>query len=154
MAVVLSRILRHASTAAGQGNLVFSLMTPHTTLLSRKVVKQATLPGHEGYFTVTKGHSAMLSNLKPGVVSVVCADTGETSKYFISCGFFKISHIDGDSVAEVSGVEAVPLEQLDRERTTQVLQELLSEAQGSSDPWTKAKTVLGQELCASILKAI
>ncbi|GIX61620.1 ATP synthase, putative [Babesia caballi] len=85
----------------------------------------------------------MLSNLKPGVVSVVCAETGEVSKFFLSSGFFKISHVDGDSVAEVSGVEAVPLDHIDKERTAQVLQELLAEAQGSSDPWTKAKAVLG-----------
>lgn len=85
----------------------------------------------------------MLTSLKPGVVSVVCGESGEVSKYFLSAGFFKISNVDGDSVAEVSSVEAVPLEHLDKERTTQVLQELLSEAQGSTDPWTKAKAVLG-----------
>ncbi|CDR97158.1 ATP synthase, Delta/Epsilon chain, beta-sandwich domain containing protein, putative [Babesia bigemina] len=154
MVVQFSRILRHAANTAGSGNLVFSLMTPHTTLVSKKVVKQATLPGSEGYFTVTKGHSAMLSNLKPGVVSVVCGDTGEVAKYFLSSGFFKISSVDGDSVAEVSAVEAVPVDQIDKDRATQVLQELLAEAQGSTDPWIKAKAVLGQDLCAAIIKTV
>ncbi|ORM40141.1 putative ATP synthase subunit delta [Babesia sp. Xinjiang] len=154
MVLQFSKILRHATAATGHGKLVFSLMTPHTTLINKKVVKQATLPGSEGYFTITKGHSAMLSMLKPGVISVVCDEAGEMSKYFLSSGFFKISHVDGDSVAEVSGVEAVPLDHIDKERTTQVLQELLAEAHGSTDPWTKAKAALGQDLCASILKAV
>ncbi|GFE53066.1 ATP synthase [Babesia ovis] len=154
MAILFSRILRHATAATGQGKLVLSLLTPHTALISKKTVKQATLPGSEGYFTITKGHSAMLSVLKPGVVSVVCDETGETSKYFLSSGFFKISHVDGDSIAEVSGVEAVPLDHLDKERTAQVLQDLLAEGHASSDPWTKAKTLLGQDLCNSILKSL
>nr|BAN64973.1 ATP synthase, Delta/Epsilon chain, beta-sandwich domain containing protein [Babesia bovis] len=143
MAILFSKILRHATATTGHGKLLFSLLTPHTTLVNNIVAKQATVPGSEGYLTVTKGHAAMLTVLKPGVVSVVAEETGEVSKYFLSSGFFKIAHVDGNSVAEVSGVEAVPLDHLDKERTTQVLQELLAEGHGSNDPWIKAKTMLG-----------
>lgn len=62
------------------------------------------------------------------------------------------------------GVEVVPLDQLDKERATSVLQEVLTETQGDSSQWAKVKTFLTlvisntnihrQDLCSSVIKAL
>ena len=67
------------------------------------------LPGESGEYAVTAGHSPVISQLKPGVVTVIHTG-GESEKYFVPGGF-ALSH--GNSVTDVSVSEAVPLADLD-----------------------------------------
>ena len=50
------------------------------------VVEKVILPGEDGEYGVTAGHSPMICQLQPGVVTVV-HNTGETEKFFVSGGF-------------------------------------------------------------------
>ncbi|KAK2194811.1 bifunctional ATP synthase [Babesia duncani] len=152
MSLFLGRSLRCAATAAGGSSLRFSLLSPHESFFVDTPVKQVTVPGSEGYFTLTGGHSPMLATLKPGVVSFI-SDSGE-DKYFISSGFLVFKRQDDNYLAQVTGVEIVPLSHLDKERTVAVLQQVLAESQGSTDSWTKTRALLAQDLCSAILKAI
>ncbi|AFZ79116.1 ATP synthase delta/epsilon chain, putative [Theileria equi strain WA] len=149
----VSKFLKFATNTVGNG-LQLSLLSSHESFLTKFPIKSVTLPGSEGYFTVTQGHSPLLSTLKPGIISISAQDSNEVTKYFISSGFFVYRQSDNTNSAEVVGVEIVPLDHLDKERATSVLQEVLAESQNSSDPWAKVKSFLAQDLCSSIIKAV
>lgn len=58
-----------APETASQLTLNFS--TPHTPVYTKKTVDKVVLPGAAGEYGVTAGHSPIISELKPGVVSVI-----------------------------------------------------------------------------------
>jgi F-type H+-transporting ATPase subunit delta len=58
-----------AESAAAQLTLNFT--TPHAPVYNKKVVDKVMLPGAAGEYGVTAGHSALISELQPGVVTVI-----------------------------------------------------------------------------------
>jgi F0F1-type ATP synthase epsilon subunit len=58
-----------AATASAQ--LTINFVTPHAPVYKGKVVDQVVLPGAAGVFAVTHGHSPIISQLEPGVVTVI-----------------------------------------------------------------------------------
>lgn len=58
-----------AATAAAQ--LVLNFTTPHAPVYAKKTVEVVSIPGAAGEYGVTAGHSPIISELKPGVVTVV-----------------------------------------------------------------------------------
>ncbi|CAM9466090.1 unnamed protein product [Heterosigma akashiwo] len=60
---------------------------PHQTLYAEKNVKMVLIPGVEGEYGVTAGHSPLVSELKPGVVQIIHEEGSEPEKYFVSGGF-------------------------------------------------------------------
>lgn len=67
------------------------------------------LPGESGEYGVTVGHSPVISQLKPGVVTVIHTN-GESEKFFVPGGF-ALTH--ADSVTDVSVTECVPVAEID-----------------------------------------
>ena len=66
----------------------FELVSPERLLMSEPV-DQVVVPGSEGYFTVLKGHAAMMSTLRPGVVEVTRGD--DKDSIFVRGGFADVS---------------------------------------------------------------
>lgn len=107
-------LLRRAfssSEAATQKKLLLSFAAPHASLFYREAVESVTLPGASGEYGVTVGHSPVVEQLKPGVVTVVRAP-GDSQKYFVSGGF---AFTDPEQT-DVSVAEAVELDDLDAEK--------------------------------------
>ena len=52
-----------------------------------QTVDRVIIPGAEGVYGVTAGHTPIVSQLKPGVVEIVHEAAGEAEKYFVSGGF-------------------------------------------------------------------
>lgn len=106
---------------------------------------------------MTNGHSQTVARLKAGEVIVRKGDSGDDiERFFLSDGFVLFKGPEDDSgccTAEVLGVEVVPVSLLDKESAAAALQELLQQGAGASDEWTKARTLLGQELLASVIRA-
>lgn len=98
-----------STTAAPATAMTLNLCTPHQTLYKSKVVDKVLLPGETGEYGVTMGHSPIISQLKPGVVTVIHTG-GESEKFFVSGGF-ALTH--ANSVTDVSVTEAVPIAELD-----------------------------------------
>ena len=90
--------------------LNFSL--PHMNIYADKTVDRVIIPGAEGVYGVTAGHTPIVSQLKPGVVEIVHEAAGEAEKYFVSGGF-ALTH--DTSVTDISAFEAVKLDDLDAE---------------------------------------
>ena len=103
------RWFAESTTAAPATALTLNLCTPHTALIKGKVVDKVLLPGETGEYGVTVGHSPIISQLKPGVVTVIHTG-GETEKFFVAGGF-ALTH--ANSVTDVSVTEAFPLADLD-----------------------------------------
>jgi hypothetical protein len=69
---VSSRVFAaEAAQVTGGTNLVLNFCTPHATIVSNKIVDKVILPGEGGEYGITVGHSPIISELKPGVVTVV-----------------------------------------------------------------------------------
>mmetsp|Transcript_40218 Transcript_40218/g.54705 ORF Transcript_40218/g.54705 Transcript_40218/m.54705 type:complete len:164 (-) Transcript_40218:352-843(-) len=101
--------VRAFSDAAPAG-MTLNLNVPHMSIYSGKSVDKVIIPGVEGEYGVTEGHTPIISQLKPGVLSIVHDATSEPEKYFITGGF-ALTH--DTSVTDVSAFEAVKLDDLD-----------------------------------------
>ncbi len=55
---------------AAAAQLVVNFCTPHQPILKKKAVSSVSVPGSNGEFGITAGHSALISQLVPGVVQV------------------------------------------------------------------------------------
>jgi hypothetical protein len=67
----LARGLSTAATPEAAAQLTLNFTTPHTPIYVKKVVGTVILPGDAGEYGITAGHSPLISQLKPGVVSVI-----------------------------------------------------------------------------------
>lgn len=59
------------ASSTPSNNLVLNFCTPHMSVFNNKIVNMVILPGESGEYGVTVGHSPLISQLKPGVVSVI-----------------------------------------------------------------------------------
>ncbi len=96
-------------------SLKFELVSPEKLLKSGDV-RQVTVPGTEGDFTVLPGHAPVLSTVRPGVVVVV--DDGGEEKIFVRGGFAEATPGGLTVLAE----QAVPLGELDADALAQQIQ--------------------------------
>lgn len=62
--------MAEAAAATSSKQLVLNLVSPHTTVYSGKVVEGVRIPGDLGEYGITAGHSPVISQLKPGLVTV------------------------------------------------------------------------------------
>lgn len=70
-AVRTLRLARSFSDNAAATSMTLNLSTPHENIYAAKVVDKVLIPGETGEYGVTVGHSPIISQLKPGVVSVI-----------------------------------------------------------------------------------
>lgn len=68
--------------------LQFDLVSPERLLLSREVAA-VQLPGQEGDFGVLPGHSAVISVIRPGILSV--SHDGRQDDFYIRGGFADVT---------------------------------------------------------------
>ena len=89
------------------GTFKFELVTPERMALSQDAT-QVLVPGVEGEFTVLPGHAPVISALRPGVIEVTLAESGETERIFVKGGF---AEVDADRVT-VLAERALAVEQM------------------------------------------
>ncbi len=129
--------------------MLLSLGSPRESIFLNKAVESVTVPGVEGYFTLTQNHSLTVSQLRPGLITVK-VDQGNIQEFFVSDGFAFFNVQDGTSLAEISGVEVVPLSALDKDKAAAMISEL-NAAPKDSD-WDKVRATLGTNLLNQVLK--
>lgn len=84
----------------------FELVSPARLVLSEDVA-QVMVPGADGDFTMLKGHSPFMTNVRPGVVESTSA-SGKVTKIFVRGGFADASPAGLTILAE----QAIPVEEL------------------------------------------
>ncbi len=82
-----------------------------------------------GEFGINVGHSATISELKPGLVRVTKEKGGETDTYFISGGYAVIHE---GSVADISAVEAYKVADLDADAAKSLLDQVKAKLNDAS----------------------
>lgn len=84
----------------------FELVSPARLVLSEDVA-QVMVPGSDGDFTMLKGHSPFMTNVRPGVVEST-SPSGKVTKIFVRGGFADASANSLTILAE----QAIPVEEL------------------------------------------
>jgi F-type H+-transporting ATPase subunit epsilon len=97
----------------------FELVSPEEKLVSEPVAL-ATIPGEEGEFGVGPGHTSIVANLKPGVVSLYAEKGGQPRRIFIAGGFADVTGAQCSVLAE----EAVNVNDLNQAQLEQELKDL------------------------------
>ena len=97
----------------------FELVSPEEKLVSESVYL-AEIPGDDGFFGVMKGHSSLLSSLKPGVVRLQREQGGDKQEIFIAGGFADVNAESCTVLAE----DAIPVKDLNKESLGQHLTDL------------------------------
>lgn len=77
----------------------FDLVAPERNLMSVPV-REVRLPGEDGDLSAMPGHAPTIVNLRPGLVTVIDAQGGE-SQFAISGGFAEISNDSVSLLAEI-----------------------------------------------------
>lgn len=81
----------------------FDLVSPERKLASQEATS-VQLPGAEGDLTAMPNHSALLTTLRPGIVSVQSGS--DVVEYFVTGGFAEISEAGTSVLAEKAVVKA------------------------------------------------
>lgn len=97
----------------------FELVSPEEKLVSESVYL-AEIPGDDGFFGVMKGHSSLLSSLKPGVVRLQREQGADKQEIFIAGGFADVNAESCTVLAE----DAIPVKDLNKESLEQHLTDL------------------------------
>ena len=84
----------------------FELVSPARLVLSEEA-SQVVVPGLDGDFTMLKGHSPFMTNVRPGVVEST-SPSGKVTKIFVRGGFADASAAGLTILAE----QAIPVEEL------------------------------------------
>ncbi|KEG02404.1 mitochondrial ATP synthase delta subunit, putative [Plasmodium vinckei vinckei] len=151
---MLNRVQKLFFSTAKNSNLYLTISSSSESIFRNQVIKRASVPGIEGYFTITNNHSPLVTLLRNGVITVEF-DEKEKKQFFISDGIFiykKSNDNSNNNNAEIVGIEIVPLEYLDKNKTVKVLQQMCAINDTTDDKWRKIKTMMGKELCSSIIR--
>jgi|TARA_R110002072_G_scaffold19040_10_gene70564 F-type H+-transporting ATPase subunit epsilon len=88
----------------------FELVSPESLLRSQSVA-MVVVPGSEGDFGVLPQHAALISSVRPGVISVYESDRHQVSdRIFIAGGFAEVTPQRCTILAQV----AIPLSEIDK----------------------------------------
>ena len=134
--VVRAPLVRQMSDAAAPG-LTLNFCLPHDAVYVGKSVEQVIIPGAEGEYGVTAGHSPIASQLKPGVLQILHGSGEEPEKFFVSGGF-ALTH--ESSVTDISAVEAFKLDDIDPEAVKESYASSKAKFDASSDEVEKHRT--------------
>jgi F-type H+-transporting ATPase subunit epsilon len=92
--------------------LLFELVSPERLLLSEEV-DMVVVPGSEGNFGVLKGHSLLISTLRPGVIDVYEGQV-VTDRIFVAGGFAEVTPerctVLADEAVAVTDLDATAVE--------------------------------------------
>mmetsp|Transcript_22809 Transcript_22809/g.29553 ORF Transcript_22809/g.29553 Transcript_22809/m.29553 type:complete len:167 (+) Transcript_22809:55-555(+) len=139
-----SRFLSTVAEADGK-KMLFSLTAPHASICFQEPVDLVQLPGANGEYGVTVGHSPLAEQLNSGIVTIV--RTGEApEKYFISGGFA----LTDEKKTEVSVAEALKLDDMDDEKIKVEYAKAKSMADSATDEKVKADATLAADTARAI----
>ncbi|GLD95997.1 hypothetical protein PINS_up004675 [Pythium insidiosum] len=105
------RMASDASGAAATATKVtLNLTSPYQAFFKNAQVDLVQIPGVDGEYGVTAGHTPIISQLKPGVVKVHVEREKDVQSFF-TAGGFALTH--ADSTTDIACVELVKLEDVD-----------------------------------------
>ncbi|MCP4354558.1 MAG: ATP synthase F1 subunit epsilon [Proteobacteria bacterium] len=126
----------------------FDLISPESIFASEKAA-MVLMNGDKGEFGVLKGHSPVVSSVKPGVLSIFQPD-GEVRKVFVSSGFANIS----EELCSVLVENAINVSDLNKEELTEELTALKAEMKSKEDEDDFAKLIDQRAIIEAKIRAV
>ncbi len=114
----------------------FELVSPEKLVLSEQS-NSVLVPGLDGYFTVLKNHAPVIASISPGVLEVELED-GSKRDIYVRGGFADVA----ESGLKVLVEQAVPVEELDTEKLSQMIKNAEEDVADSQDDDTKNEAEL------------
>ena len=127
--------------------LEFELVSPLKLLVSDKV-DMVIVPGVEGDLGVLPGHSPLITNVRPGVISILDGDDIK-QKLFVTGGFCEIK----PDLCTVLSAEAIKLEDIDSEIAQKRYKDA-EEAEASANDENKAEALRELKIASAMVEAI
>lgn len=119
------------SDIASNATFSFELVSPERKLMSEPA-RMVVVPGAEGDFGVLPNHSALVSGIRPGVLSVYGPGSSEPLRIFVAGGFADVSPTNLTVLAE-EAVQVSDLNPADLEQTLRNLTEDLGMATAETE---------------------
>ena len=142
--------LEAAEEEATKVTLNFAM--PSVAFYDAEQVDLVQIPGITGEYGITAGHTPVISELKPGVVSIYADQDGDAEQFFVSGGF---AFTHANSVTDITAVEAVKLEDIDEDAAKAGLASFKS-AMDAATPETRehAEAQIGFECHEAMCEAL
>ena len=112
----------------------FDLVAPEKLLMSEPV-EQVVVPGGDGYFTVLKGHSPLMSTIRPGVVDITKVGGGAPVRIFVRGGFADVNPAGLTILAE----QAIPVAEVNAATLAQDIADAEEDVADAQDATAKAE---------------
>jgi len=129
--------------------VILTFACPHAVISKQEEVDFVNVPSTAGRYGIHPNHVPIISELVPGVVLV--GKGNETTKYFVSTGFISVHP---GSRCEISAVEAIPVENLDKAAALAGLEEATKSLQLAKSDYEKAEAQIGVEVSQALISAI
>ncbi|KNA24084.1 hypothetical protein SOVF_018380 [Spinacia oleracea] len=129
--------------------LTLNFHLPYISHLSNKEVDMVIVPATTGQMGVLPGHTATMTELKPGILSI--QQGNETTKYFVSGGF---AFIHSNSVADIITVEAVTIDKIDPNMVKIKLAEYSLKLNTATTDYEKAEAQIGVDVHNALQSAL
>ncbi|TMW62268.1 hypothetical protein Poli38472_009761 [Pythium oligandrum] len=146
------RAAADSGAAATATKVTLNLNTPFQSFFKNAQVDLVQLPGFDGEYGVTAGHTPIISQLKPGVIKVHVQRETEVQSFF-TAGGFALTH--ANSVTDIACVEVVKLEDVDASAAEAGLNKfkaaLASAAEGTPE---KIEAQIGYEVHQALVAAL
>ncbi len=126
----------------------FELVSPERLVLSAEV-GMVVVPGAEGDFGVLPGHAPMISNVRPGVISIY-NDRAIEARVFVAGGFAEVS----DSRLTVLTEDAVALDEIDRAGADARLAQARAAVADADDDRAKAEAEKQVAIAEALVAAV
>lgn len=116
-----------------ESKVEFELVSPERLVISEPV-DMVVVPGEEGDFGVLVSHAPMVSNVRPGVITV--HDGGQvTGRMFVVGGFAEVTPARCTVLAE----NAVPVAEINRQAAEQQLKDAREDLEDAGDDEVQRK---------------
>ncbi len=126
----------------------FELVSPERLVLSA-AVDMVVVPGAEGDFGVLPGHAPLVSNVRPGVISIY-NDRVIEAQVFVAGGFAEVS----DSRLTVLTEDAVALDDIDRAGADARLAEARQAVDDAGDDRARAEAEKQLAIAEALVAAV
>ena len=126
----------------------FELVSPDRLVLSAEV-DMVVVPGAEGDFGVLPGHAPLVSNVRPGVISIY-NDRVIEAQVFVAGGFAEVS----DSRLTVLTEDAVALDDIDRAGADARLAEARQAVDDAGDDRARAEAEKQLAIAEALVAAV
>ncbi|CAM6088535.1 unnamed protein product [Calypogeia fissa] len=126
--------------------LTVNFVLPSRVEMAAKEVDMVIVPAATGMMGLLAGHVPTIAQLSPGLLTV--HDGTEVKKYFVSSGF---AIVHSNSVADITVVEAVTLDQLDIEEARKGLAEYTQKQNSATTEHAKAEAQIAMEVYGALV---